>query len=135
MRLQMALVPLMFLALGSSHAQRVTADLEGVVRDEQGRVLPGAILVIHNGDTGLERTIVTDTSGRYLVRGFPVEGEYKITVEYAGFATAVQQHLTLPPNQTRVIDFTVQVGTVADYMTRTVTLCSGASPVLVTVNV
>jgi len=114
MRLLIIPLALIVLAVSSAKARRVTADLEGMVRDEKELLRPGAIVAMRNEATGLERTIMTDESGRYLLRALPVEGEYEIRVELAGFATTIEQHLTLSPNQSRVVNFTLKVGNVIE---------------------
>ena len=40
-----------------------TGQIEGVVRDEQGGVLPGAALSLRNADSGVTRTVTIESDG------------------------------------------------------------------------
>jgi hypothetical protein len=51
--------------VSASFAQTPTATLSGVVRDEQGAVIPAAKVVIKNSATGKARNAATDDEGRY----------------------------------------------------------------------
>ena len=46
-------------------AQGGTGRIEGIVRDEQGGVLPGVTIVLRNQDSGVTRTLATESDGRY----------------------------------------------------------------------
>lgn len=118
------------LAFGGAalHAQRVTAGLEGVVRDSEGGILPGVTVTVRNAATGLERTVVTDGEGRYFLPALPVEGTYSLHVELPGFATAVNEGIQLSANQRRAIDFELRPATVQETVT-----VSGAAPLIDTV--
>src|SRR6267142_752021 len=66
-------------------AQGGTGQIEGVARDEQGRVVPGATLTLQNQASGVVRTTVTDADGKYR---FPAlsPGIYILKAELQGFA-------------------------------------------------
>jgi hypothetical protein len=66
-------------------AQGGTGQIEGLVRDEQGGVLPGATVTLQNQATGVQRVAVTEADGRYR---FPAlgPGRYALRVELPGFA-------------------------------------------------
>src|SRR5215212_5243697 len=87
----------LLIALGahaSAFAQTPTFSLEGVVSDAQQAVLPGATVTITNTATGLTRTVVTDTGGRYVIAAMPTEGKFRVTVELTGFATALREDIS-----------------------------------------
>src|SRR6187402_2229323 len=81
-----AALSLALLGPGLASAQtRVTgADLEGVVRDDTGAVLPGVGITAVNVDTALSRSTATDTSGRYMLPAI-APGVYTVTAELFGF--------------------------------------------------
>ena len=62
-----------------------TGQIEGTLRDEQGGVLPGATVLLKNEDSGVSRTVVSESDGRYV---FPalLPGRYTVHVELTGFA-------------------------------------------------
>ncbi len=45
-------------------AQVNTATISGVVQDASGAVIPGVSVTVRNQDTGLTRTLTTDSGGR-----------------------------------------------------------------------
>ena len=59
-------------------AQTPTFAVEGVITDAQQAVLPGATVTITNTATGLTRSTVTDTGGRYVFAAMPTEGKHRI---------------------------------------------------------
>ena len=63
-----AVLVLVLLAMPASalaQARLTGADLDGLVRDESGGVLAGAVVTIVNAETGVARTIATDLDGRF----------------------------------------------------------------------
>src|SRR5438067_12877107 len=77
------LVALIFLA-APADAQRSTGGIRGTVRDATQSVLPGATVTVSNEDTGLSRTVVTNSAGVYSVPDLPV-GRYQVAAELQGF--------------------------------------------------
>ncbi len=113
---------------GTAFAQYNTAEIAGVVRDEQGGLLPGASVVAVNGAVGLTLERVTDGSGRFFMPALAV-GEYTLTVELAGFRRFTQSGLLLRVGQKIDLPITLQIGQLSD----TVTVAAEA-PLLVTAN-
>ena len=90
-------------------AQRVTGAIQGTVAGDAGNPLAGVTVSVRNQDTGLRRSAVTGTDGRYVITSLPVEGLYDVQAELTGFVTVVTKMVTLTPNETLVIDFTLRV--------------------------
>src|SRR5258708_35836081 len=63
-----------------------TSFLQGTITDEQGAVIPVAIVTATNQDTAAARRSVADDAGNYTFVQMP-PGEYKIEVQKPGFAT------------------------------------------------
>src|SRR6188474_2528674 len=78
---------LAFLLLTPALAFSQDAELEGVVKDQSGAVVPGASITLIAPTTGARRTIATDRSGRYIF-SFLNPGTYTITAELSGFQPA-----------------------------------------------
>ena len=110
-----------------AYAQNPTFALEGVVVDTQQAVLPGATVTVQNTATGLSRTIETDVSGRFVVRGLPPEGRYSVRVEIQGFATEVREGLVFNAGQNVVLNFTLKLSSVQETVT-----VAGYSPIVQT---
>lgn len=109
-------------------AQVSTATILGTVTDQSGAVLPGTTLTVRNVATGLERTSVAREDGSYRLPALPV-GSYEIRAELQGFRSEVRRGVTLTVAQEAVINFSLQVGGVAE----TVTVV-GAAPLVNTTN-
>src|SRR3990172_5045274 len=107
-----------FSAASSSSAQGTTGAILGTVKDQSEAVLPGAAVTIRNVETGNVRRIVTGARGEYQVPNLAV-GNYEVQVELAGFQTSVRQGVTLTLGREAVVDFTLQVGNVAERVTVT----------------
>jgi hypothetical protein len=80
------ILPLFLLALTlSGRAQVVGGTIAGVVTDSSGAAIPNAHLVIHNDDTGAQRSLTTNGSGQYIASSIAV-GPYTLNVTAPGFA-------------------------------------------------
>jgi hypothetical protein len=66
-------------------AQVVGATISGTVADSTGALIPNAVVLVHNDDTGNQRTIKTDNAGRFSAVAISV-GTYSVTANAAGFA-------------------------------------------------
>src|SRR6266545_7791554 len=92
-----ALIALLIVALPRfAYAQGGTGQIEGVIQDEQGGVVPGATVTLQNQASGVMRTTVTEADGRYR---FPAlaPGNYALKVELQGLA----------PQEVRDIEMTI----------------------------
>jgi len=54
-------------------AQATTGTIRGVVRDQQGGVVPGVTVTVRQVDTNVVRTTVTGEQGEYLVTNLPTD--------------------------------------------------------------
>lgn len=80
------------LVCGLAFVQAQTANtgtLTGVVKDEQGAVVPGASVKVVNIGTNAERTTVASGDGNYEITQL-VPGSYRLEVESPNFAKYVQ---------------------------------------------
>lgn len=84
-------------------AQSTTGTIQGVVRDNQDAVIPGASVTVRHVQTNAVRTLPSDGSGAYRFLNMPV-GEYELSVELPGFSKYVRAGITLSLNQDAVID-------------------------------
>ena len=99
-------------------AQYNTAQLEGVVRDVQGGVLPGATVVATHLGSGLNVARVTDAAGRFFLPALPI-GEYAVTIELEGFRQFSRKGLVLNVGQKLDLQVTLELGQLADTVTVT----------------
>src|SRR3979409_1277841 len=90
-------------------AQITSATLSGTIKDETGGVLPGVDVVIRNLDTGLTRSVVTNSQGYFTVPGL-APGKYEARASLQGFATGVQSGIALEVAQQAGFNLTLKVG-------------------------
>jgi hypothetical protein len=95
----------------SVYGQVTGATLSGTVRDQSGGVLPAANISIKNVATGVTRAVKTDTAGFYSAPNL-LPGNYDITAAAPGFASEVQNGVTLTVGAEQVLNFALQVGQV-----------------------
>jgi hypothetical protein len=109
-----------------SFAQVSTATLNGVVRDQQGAVIPNANLVLRNVDTAVESRTVSNGAGAYEILSI-APGRYTVEVSAPGFSTKRVPDFVLTVSQVATIDFALAVGAQS-----TVVTVQGAAPLLET---
>jgi len=90
-----------------------TAQLSGTVRDQSGAVLPGVEVKATQTATGLERSVLTNETGSYILPNLPV-GPYKLEASLTGFRTFAQTGIVLQVDANPVINILLQVGQVAE---------------------
>src|SRR5437868_2528259 len=87
--------------------------ITGIVVDPTGSSIAGATVKIRNEGTGVETSLVTNSSGSYTTPPL-VLGSYSITVDHAGFKTAVNSGILLQGAETIRKDVTLAVGSVSE---------------------
>jgi hypothetical protein len=90
-----------------------TAQVSGTVRDQTGAVLPGVEVALIQTNTGLNRTVVSDETGSYILPGLPV-GPYRLEASLPGFRTYVQSGIVLQVGGSPVVNAVLEIGQVAD---------------------
>ncbi len=112
-RLITLIVPLLWCVIASTSsnasAQVVGATITGVVTDRSGAVIPNARVVVHNNDTGTQRSLLTNKEGSFSAPSIPV-GDYKVSVEMSGFSPYRQEHVAVTIGEALHLPITLQVG-------------------------
>ena len=96
------------LAAPALRAQNWNSQLEGIITDPSGAVIPGTRLELRNPATGQVRQTKTDQQGFYIFPLMPV-GTYDLQAAAPGFATRVLHGLVLQVGQTPRVDLTLQL--------------------------
>src|SRR5262245_43421594 len=110
----LALLVLVVVALApAASAQFDSGQISGFVRDSQQGALPGATVTVTNQRTGTKRTIVTNSSGFYVLPDVPV-GIYDITVELPGFKKFAQQGVRLNAASQIAVDAVLEIGSLEE---------------------
>src|ERR1700731_4852433 len=84
-------------------AQTITGSVNGTVTDPTGAVIPNAKVTAINVDTGIETPSTTNTDGIYNIPFLQI-GNYKLTVDVSGFATATYGPFVLETAQIAKVD-------------------------------
>src|SRR5579883_219836 len=105
------------LAGGGLLAQTSEAELSGVVRDPSGAPVATAKVTVTNQDTGVTRSIQSDSEGRFLFNVLP--GRYSLTAEAAGFKKETLTDIVLTVGLHFDKDMAMTVGNVQEAVTVT----------------
>jgi len=93
-----------------------TAAIQGEVTDQNGALISGSTITVRGKAMGIDRTVITDSDGRYLVAALPV-GTYRIEARARRFKTQVIESSTLEVGRTMTQNFKLQVGDVSQIVT------------------
>ena len=91
--------------------QTFTANLSGVVTDQNGGVVPNARVTLKNLATNEERQANTGGEGRYTYSQL-LPGTYELTTTAPGFRTYAAKDIRLIGNQSASLDVVLQLGEV-----------------------
>src|SRR5438132_4740032 len=93
-------------------AQTSNATLGGTVSDPTGAFIPGVSITATNVATGIVNTALSNEAGAYQFASLQT-GTYKVSAELAGFQTQTYNAVALGISQQVRLNFTLQVGNVA----------------------
>jgi len=112
----------LLLTAGSLFSQRTTGMIEGVVHDTEGTPLPGVAVTVVGA--GLSRSMATELNGMFR---FPAlaPGTYSVSAVLVGFKKKTETGIVLTLEQTRKVDFILEVGQIEEEVT-----VYGVSPVV-----
>ncbi|HLK34180.1 MAG TPA: TonB-dependent receptor, partial [Terriglobales bacterium] len=113
MKIKLSLLVLLISLLAcSAWAQvAITGQIQGLVTDASGALLPGASLTVSSPALMANRTVKTQKDGSYLFDQLP-PGTYQLSVSAPGFKTWVQRGIVINPGFTATIRPQLQVGEV-----------------------
>ena len=97
----------------AAFAQQETATIAGTVTDATGAIVPRAVVVVTNVQTGISVRTEATESGTYVVPSLR-PGDYSISVESKGFQKTVRTGVTLQVAQVARIDVTLQTGALTE---------------------
>ena len=100
-------------------AQTSNATLAGTVSDASGALIPGVTVSATNTATGIVTTVLSNEAGAYQFASLQT-GTYKVSAELAGFRTQAYNNVALGVSQQVRLNFTLQVGGVAQSVEVTV---------------
>lgn len=107
-------------------AQGVGGSFTGTIKDSSGAIIPRAAVIASSIESGRTYPTETNEAGIYNLSALP-PAVYRLTAEAPGFKRLVTNAITLEVNQVAKLDFTLDVGTVAETIE-----VQGLAPVLQT---
>ena len=119
-----ALFALLVVAFAHHASAQFTSNLQGVVTDATGAVIPKANLTLENEKTGAKFTGVSDSSGNYRFNSL-APGTFRITASASGFGTKIIETI-LTTEQTAGVNIQLAAGAA----TETVNVSSASGPML-----
>ena len=95
------------LALPIAAAGLAGGLVRGVVQDQSGAVIPGAVVTLVDTGTGRAVTVLTDTEGRFRAEAVP-DGQYDVAAAAAGF-DVVGRRIEVGPSASEPLTFVLTV--------------------------
>jgi hypothetical protein len=112
------------LSAGAVGAQTNTAEIAGIIRDQQGSRLPGATVAAVHLESRTRVQATTDQQGRYLLPALLL-GTHEVTVELSGFKRVLRTPVAVALGERLQLDFELEIGGLAESIT-----VSGDPPLL-----
>ncbi|HEX7779227.1 MAG TPA: carboxypeptidase-like regulatory domain-containing protein, partial [Vicinamibacterales bacterium] len=107
------------------HAQvSITGAIAGTVMDASDAVLPGAMVLLKDEGTGIEKTTITNEAGGFAFRDLKL-GSYQVTVTLTGFQSALYSKVVVEAGRTTDLRIKLGIGAVEQSVT-----VEGTTPVL-----
>ena len=114
LRLTLLLAALFVLFAAQSFAQEAT--IVGTVTDPSGAAVANATVTLTNNDTGVQRTLPTNTDGQYVAPDLSI-GHYSVRANATGFKVAEEKGITLSVGDRTRVDFKLIVGSTQEQVT------------------
>lgn len=99
----------------SLFAQSSTGNIDGVVSDATGAVVPNATVTLTNKATGQPRSTTSNAQGSYSAPALAA-GDYEVKVEAGGFKSLVRD-ATVTPGSTTTVNAALSVGSASETVT------------------
>jgi Carboxypeptidase regulatory-like domain/TonB dependent receptor len=100
----------------AAQTQSTTGQIEVIVSDANGAVVPRANIEIKNRDTGISRSVTTDENGRHVALALQ-PGFYSVSVSKEGFGPGTAENLELTVGQNLPVRITLGVSGVSANVT------------------
>ncbi len=98
----------MLLVVGQAFAQKRTGTISGIVKDEQGELLPGVTVEVKGEALMGTRSTTTDARGEFRFIALPVGPEYEVTFTLQGFQPLTTKNQQVTIGGTVVLDIVLK---------------------------
>jgi len=92
---------------------QTSQSFTGLVSDSTGAVIPNATITVHNEGTGLDKPVITTSTGNWAVP-FLDPGIYDVRAEAKGFKSVDKTAVTLSTGQTAEVNFSLVPGSTTE---------------------
>ena len=92
----------------SAFAQVTTSSLNGIVTDEAGEPLVGAVITAVHTPTGTQYYAVANDKGQYHIYGMRIGGPYTVEISFLGMGTEQHNNIVLVLGEPYEIDATLR---------------------------
>src|SRR5262245_50925369 len=99
-------------------AQTDRGTITGTITDQQNSIIPNAMVIATNMETGVKSETVSTLTGNYMLASLPV-GTYDLSVEAKGFKKHLQKGIGVQLLKTSRVDVVLQVGAATESVTVT----------------
>ena len=106
------------LFLAWAMAQIGAGEITGIVKDQGGAAVPGAMITVTDVDTNRQRVVVSSANGVYTAPSL-APGEYRLDVDLPGFKPLRRAGIHLSTGEKARLDFELTVGSVSERVTVT----------------
>ncbi|HLH30326.1 MAG TPA: carboxypeptidase regulatory-like domain-containing protein [Terriglobia bacterium] len=96
---------------GFTQSQIASGDIKGAVTDASGGVVPRATVTVTNLETGIERSVATDSAGNFRFFLVP-PGDYEVKVQLPSFSTYTRRPVQVRVGETVTVDAALQPASV-----------------------
>jgi len=97
-------------------AQTAAGEITGVVKDQDGAAVPGAIITVTDIRTNRQRVVISTGDGVYAAPSLG-PGEYRLDVELAGFKPMRREGVRISTGEKARIDFDLSIGGIQEQVT------------------
>jgi len=115
-RLRFIVLSAAFLMILAAMAVGQEATVVGTVTDPTGAAVANATITITNTDTGVERSLPTNSDGQYVAPDLAI-GHFTVRAQAAGFKAGEQKNVVLAVGDRTRLDFKLAVGNVQETVT------------------
>jgi len=95
--------------------------MDGTVTDQQGAVVPGALVVVSQPATGQTFRVTADEKGYWALPSLQT-GTYKVAITHPGFKAATNANVVIDAGVPATVNITLELGATTD----TVEVTAGA---------
>jgi hypothetical protein len=118
MRGVMAAMVLLLASAAPALAQFERGSISGIIKDQQGGVMPGTTITVTNLQTQAARSATTDDSGYFTIPNLQ-PGLYNVSAELQGFKKITRNNVQLDASGQVKLEFTLETGSLTEEVTVT----------------